>query len=61
MNKPGQARRLQAVFKMHLGRQQGWNPEAHELAKYVAQRQGMQNPQRVNQARVAQVLGHLFL
>ena len=60
VHEPGQARRLQAVFKVDLRCQQRRNPQPHELAKDVAERQRMQNAQRMNQALVAQVLGHLL-
>ena len=44
-----QARRGEALFKMQLGGEDGWNPEAHGLAKDMAQRQGVQNAQRMRQ------------
>ena len=60
MQKPGQSRRLQAVFKVDLRYQQRRNPQPHKLAEDVAERQRMQNAQRMHQALVAQVLGHLL-
>ena len=60
VHKPHQAWRLQAVFEVDLRRQQRRNPQAHELAKNVAERQRMQNAQRMNEALVAQVLADLL-
>ena len=54
-------RRGQAALKVQLGGEDRWNPQAHGLAEDVAQRQRVQNAQRMNQPLVAHVrLGAVF-
>ncbi len=60
LDQPGQARRLQPVFKMHFRHQQRWNPKPHELPEDMAERKRMQNPQRMHQPLVAQVLANFL-
>ncbi len=49
------------VFIMHLCGQQRRNPQAHKLAENVAQRQGVQEAQRMKPAFVAQIFLDLAL
>ena len=49
------ARRHQAAFKVQLGAEDVRHPQAHGLAEDVAQRQRVQNAQRMDQPLVAQV------
>ena len=56
-----QPRRCQPALEMHLGLEKRRNPKAHGLAEDVAQRQRVQNAQRMNQPLVAHVgLGAVF-
>ena len=54
-------RRGEAAFEVQLGGKDGWDPEAHGLAEDVAQRQRVQNAQRMDEPLVAHVgLGAIF-
>ena len=54
-------RRCQPALEMHLGPQKRWNPNAQGLAEDVAQRQRMQNAQRMDESLVPHVrFGALF-
>ena len=56
-----EARRGEAAFEMELGGEDGRNPEAHGLAEDVAERQRVQNAQRMDEPLVAHVgLGAFF-
>ena len=46
---------------MDDGAEERWNPETHELAEDVAERQRVQKVERVEDALVLQVLLHLAL
>ena len=56
-----EALRLQARFIVHFGAEERWNPQGHELAEDVAERQRVQKMQRVKDALVLQILFHLLL
>ena len=51
----------QVVLIMHLRGQQRRHPQAHELAENVAQRQGMQEAQRMKPAFVTQIFFYLAI
>ena len=54
-----EALRLQARFKVHFGAEERRNPQGHELAEDVAERQSVQKMQRVKDAFVLEILLHL--
>src|SRR5580765_7166853 len=49
----------QARIIINHGSQQGWNPDPHELAEYVTEGQRVQDPQRMNEALISEILLHL--
>ena len=61
MDELDEARRIQTGFEVDLGGEQGWHPEAHELAEDVRERQGVEEAERVEGALVAAVFGDLAL
>ena len=56
-----QARRLQTAFEMHLRGHQRRNPQSHELPEDMAERQRVQEAQRMHDALVGQIFLHLAL